>query len=139
MEEAHERIRLAIKFNDIIEIEKILEGHTQVNRPVNALGQTPLMLAVMKGSLPIVELLLGAGADPNRQDLTGTTALMLIWDCDLEITRALIDTGADPQLKNNAGETALDIARRKKQGKVMALMGMGKPAPVASVRRWANT
>lgn len=138
MEETYERIRLAIKFNDIIEIEKILEEYPDANRPANALGQTPLMLAVMKGSLSIVELLLGAGADPNRQDDSGTTALMLIWDCDLEITRALMEFGADPELRNIAGETALDIARRKKQGKVMALMGMGKLALVASVSQWAS-
>jgi ankyrin repeat protein len=85
------------------------------------------MLAVMKGSLPLVELLLAAGSNANAQDKTGTTALMLIWDCDLEITKALIDAGADQQLRNKDGETALDIAKRKKQRKIMALLGFIRP------------
>ena len=135
MNEAQERLRLAIKFNDLIEVERILETGLDINQPVNALCQTPLMVAVMKGSLPIVELLLGAGCNPNQQDYSGTTALMLIWDCDLEITRALINAGADVQLRNKDGETALDIARKKKQGKVMALLGLGKPSPVAFLNR----
>jgi len=127
MDEIKERLRLAIKFNDLIDLERALEEMIDPNLELNALGQTPLMIAVMKGSLPIVELLLEAGANPNAQDDSGTTALMLTWDCDLEITRVLIRAGADPSLRNAAGETALDIARRKKQGAIMALLGISKP------------
>jgi ankyrin repeat protein len=126
MDELKERIRLAIKFNDVNEIEKALVEITNPNMVVNSLGQTPLMMAVMKGSLPIVELLLEAGSNPNAQDYTGTTALMLIWDCDLEITKVLIEAGADQQLRNKDGETALDIAKRKKQRKIMALLGFNR-------------
>src|SRR5215471_1932317 len=115
MDETQERLRLAIKFGDANEIETALKNGSDPDIALNPLGQTPLMLAVMKGSHQIVEMLLEAGADPNAQDNTGATALMLIWDCDIEITKALIEAGADQELRNNAGETALDIARRKKQ------------------------
>ena len=123
MEETKARLLFAIKFNDAIGVEKILQEGVDLNQPVNVVGQTPLILAVMKGSLPIVELLLSAGADPNLQDNGGTTALMLIWDRDLEITRALIEAGADRHIANLAGETALDVARRKQQTATMALLG----------------
>ena len=135
MDEIRERIRLAIKFNDVNEVEKTLEQIADPNIVVNSLGQTPLMLAVMKGSLSIVELLLAAGSNPNAQDYTGTTALMLIWDCDLEITKALIEAGADQRLRNKEGETALDIAKRKKQRKIMALLGFNRLPPGLFVNR----
>lgn len=40
----------------------------------NSIGQTPLMIAVKTGNNDMVELLIQAGADVNKQDIYGRTA-----------------------------------------------------------------
>jgi len=59
----------------LLEHEADVEG-------VNRMGQTGLMIAAMKGSDKLVGLLLSSGADINRQDCKGNTALhySIIWN-----------------------------------------------------------
>ena len=38
-------------------------------------GETPLILAAKRGDAAVIDLLIGAGADLNRTDYTGRTAL----------------------------------------------------------------
>lgn len=61
---------------------------------VNALweDQTLLSGAVQIGDLELVRLLLAAGADPNRKNPDGTTALT--WCANATLTAALLDAGA---------------------------------------------
>lgn len=61
---------------------------------VNALwdDQTVLSAAVSIADVGLLRLLLSAGADPNRRNPDGTTALT--WCGDVELTRMLLDAGA---------------------------------------------
>jgi uncharacterized protein len=72
-------------------------------------GVVALMLA---GTAPIVETLLGAGADPKATMDDGRTVLMrLIGLAPAGVIRRLIDAGADPAARANDGRTAADVAR----------------------------
>jgi uncharacterized protein len=58
-------------------------------------GWTPLLHAIHKGQLPVVQLLLARGADPNREAANGTTPLNLAASQgELAIVRTLIAAGA---------------------------------------------
>jgi ankyrin repeat protein len=78
-----------------------------------------MVYAAGRGYASVVELLIAAGVDVNRQYAHGLTALM--WAAghdasagvdDVEATlKALIDRGAALDLKDDRGKTAADIAR----------------------------
>jgi ankyrin repeat protein len=111
----------------------LLASGANVNNP-NEAGQTPLMLASLRGlegaweirtkqQYPqrpdrpktdwpkVVETLLRAAANPNQQTKDGVTALMAAAAQGYsEICTLLIKNGADITLKNKTGLTALDIA-----------------------------
>ena len=77
-------------------------------------GQTPLILATIKGDENMVESVLQAGADVNRINRqTGQTALMEAASkgCT-KIATLLIEAGADVNLVETFGDTALMVAAR---------------------------
>ena len=65
-------------------------------RAANRYGATPLWLACINGSAPMVERLLNAGADPNTKMAEGDTALMTAARTgNAAAVKALIVRGAD--------------------------------------------
>ena len=72
-------------------------------------GSTPLMHAVLYGTLAQVRALLDGGADPNAPNDAGATALM--WaTTDLEKTRLLLERGAKAEVRSDDSRTPLLIA-----------------------------
>ncbi|ROT79429.1 putative protein phosphatase 1 regulatory subunit 12B-like isoform X3 [Penaeus vannamei] len=68
-------------------------------------------LACIDDNLDMVEFLVDQGADVNRGDMEGWTALHATASCGFNsIAKFLIDRGADLSLVNNDGDLAIDIA-----------------------------
>ncbi len=74
---------------------------------INREEQTPLMKAVYKSNLEIVEYLLENGADVNTTDLWKQTALMLSYGLNSDVVKILIEQGADVNAKNHYKRTPL--------------------------------
>jgi ankyrin repeat protein len=76
---------------------------------------TPLMLAASWGSAAMIKTLLEAGADVNKRDVRGMTALMLAVGSenqDTAVVNLLLGAKADLNIKSEMGETALDWAKK---------------------------
>lgn len=75
-------------------------------------GWTPLLrCAATTGDSNCACALLDAGADPNVQDNTGKSALMMAClNGHLTLTRVLLDHGANISLKSTHGKTCMDMA-----------------------------
>lgn len=71
-------------------------------------GDTPLHIASVVGSAPIVDLLLNAGVDINARSHTGATPLQTaVFHGHAGIVQSLIERGADLDARDSRGETAL--------------------------------
>ena len=82
----------------------------------NHLGETPLHYACVQGNLPIVRLLIAAGAALNQRGEHGYTALAeAVQQGQLEVAKELIDAGADPSIRNDESQDVLAIARLRNE------------------------
>jgi ankyrin repeat protein len=78
-------------------------------------GSTPFMYAVLYTDASTLERLIKQGADPNKRNDAGATALM--WaGLDLEKTRVLVAHGADVNARSADARTALMVAAGKPGG-----------------------
>ncbi len=76
----------------------------------NAMG-TPLMAAVVKNNIEIVNLLLEKNVNVEQKDANGTTALIYAaMFKNHEIAKSLIKAKATYETKDNRGNSALDYA-----------------------------
>src|SRR4051794_12100420 len=57
------------------EVQSIVEGGGDVNWQMEGSGLSPLMAASSGGHVEVVKFLLNTGADANRKDASGRTAL----------------------------------------------------------------
>lgn len=90
-------------------------------------GFTPLHSAVASDAgasdIEIVRLLLDSGADPNTKSQSGSTPLHTVaFTGDRGSLGLLLKHGADPAVKNNEGKTAADIARKRGNQEIAALL-----------------
>ena len=97
-------------------------------------GSTPFMYAVLYTDAATLERLIKQGADPNKRNDAGATAL--IWAAlDLEKTRVLIAHGADVNAKSDDARTPLMVAAGRAGGApiVKLLLDHGaKPNPTSN-------
>lgn len=80
--------------------------------PLKETGENLLMLAVEADDLELIEMLLKAGADPNRgigkpTEVYPENEPPLRWVESVEAARLLLDAGADPNLRDGVGNPPL--------------------------------
>ena len=75
-------------------------------------GMTPLMCAVLNPNPGVAERLIKAGAQINRPDKRGDTALMYAcrYAHDIRVVKALLDAGANVKAVNSFGQSPLMYA-----------------------------
>ncbi|MCK9549665.1 ankyrin repeat domain-containing protein [Aquamicrobium sp.] len=81
-------------------------------------GKTGLMAAASRNRTNVMRFLIEKGADPNRANDNGTTALMFAKTAafaygDCTGMQILLDAGADRDARDNSGLTALDYTIRR--------------------------
>jgi ankyrin repeat protein len=122
MNEAWQTALMAAAFDSDEKLVKdLIERKANVNI-ASRFGMTALMYA---GGLPVVKLLLGAGASVKDKDLSGRTALHYATQrADPEVVRVLIEAGADVNAKDDKGMTALQLANLQLQSDNFADKGL---------------
>ncbi len=104
----------AVANNSVSVITYLLKAGVPADDPHD--HSSPLMRACAIGNVKVIELLLAAGADVNREQRSpssdrGTTALMIAASRGyLPIVRMLLDTGADPKKHTRLGANAISQA-----------------------------
>ena len=83
----------------------------------------PLVAAIRRGSLPMIEVLLDVGASPRLTDTMGNSPLLLATSAGFEpAVEVLLARGADVNQANDRARTPLDVARREGHGAIIALL-----------------
>jgi ankyrin repeat protein len=96
----------AVKNNDINAVKELLKSKVDLNQQIKEYeGGTVLHLAVRKYHTEIVQVLLGAGADPNARDDEQRTPLMIA--SYAPVFQALIKAGAKVDVKDKNRWTPL--------------------------------
>ena len=95
----------------------LINAGADVNAQDNIYANTPLHEVPDAAS---AKVLIAAGAQLNRRNVEGQTALMLT--LDPEVARALLEAGADKTVRDKNGKTALDLARESQLTEKIALL-----------------
>jgi Ankyrin repeats (3 copies) len=97
--------------NEHDQVQATLAEFAHLTKFVDARGDTALILAAIKGHLPIVKLLHQNGAELNHANAKGRTALMeaALWG-RLSVACYLLEKGADYTLRDRRGHRAEDFA-----------------------------
>jgi ankyrin repeat protein len=112
----------AAHWNDLETAELLIRAGANPNRP-NDLAVTPLMLAALNGSAPMVEKLLAAGADAKAARASGETALTLAARAgSAAAVKTLVAHGADVNGRTKTGDTALMFAAAENHPEVMKVL-----------------
>ena len=115
----------AVRSRDGDKVTKALEGNRVgiIDTRDYSTGETALMITIKGHDMTWSSFLLGRGANPNKKDAQGNTALhfasMLSF---LEGATLLIGQGAQVNLGNNSGETPLIIAVQKRDIPMVRLL-----------------
>ena len=109
---------------DVEQARRLVKEGADINAPQSVRYGEPILvrLAVLP-SASGVKTAIELGADPNRGDFVGRTALMVAAAANrTDAMRLLIDAGADVNLEGAAGRTALGAAKAAGATEAIALL-----------------
>lgn len=97
---------------DVPAVEKTLQAHPDAHKWQDRAGNSALMMAVINGPSPVIDLLLDKGADVNAQNRHGGNALARAAHFGhIDLVKKLLSLGADPSMKDAAGQDAAQWAK----------------------------
>lgn len=117
---AHVAVSEKIRFRKITDQERVemVKALKNIDIPGKG-GQTPLMLAqdyhlFISGTL--TPILIEKGADVNRKDDNGNTAVLLYaqWHCHMSVLKPMVKAGLDLNARNKDGNTVLHLALKNR-------------------------
>ncbi|KAH8770162.1 DIL domain-containing protein [Diaporthe sp. PMI_573] len=106
-------LNMAASNGNVTQVNRILSGKAKEYVDINAPdedGTPPLIYASCFGHEAVVEALIGAGADIDKQDRNRWSALMwAMTNRHKQIAKVLLDNGASSDAKTTSGRTAADF------------------------------
>ncbi|XP_041970286.1 uncharacterized protein LOC121726813 isoform X2 [Aricia agestis] len=118
-------LHLAAQYGNASHVRTLLRAGAAPNFHAAA-RRTPLHLAALAASLPVVQALLDTdGVDIDAKDENGYTALLMACDAaendaSVDIVQLLLEKKADPMIRNNDNKPAWTLARNNP--KTMAVL-----------------
>ena len=115
----------AVRSGDLAAARAAIADGADINRPIPPFLMPPLSLAAIRDDLDMVQLLLAAGADPNRPGNRGMNALSAaVRSCHASAATitALIDAGADLEDLSGADLTPLMAAIQEERTDIALLL-----------------
>lgn len=79
---------IALQAGDTEKVRELLKTDPSLSELRDETGQSPLHYAVLTNSVPLVELLIEEGIDPNVKDNEGRTPLTVLEDSNLRLDAA---------------------------------------------------
>ena len=111
----------AVTRGDLDSVLKMLDRGGDIEAKDPGAGASPLHFAVMKGGMPVIDLLVRRGADVNSRTRNGTTPLhTAVLYARLEVAEFLAGKGADLNAKSVSGATPLALAVAAKNEPIAA-------------------
>jgi ankyrin repeat protein len=101
----------------------LLDRGANIDAGDGARGNTALHGVAFKGFAEIADMLIAAGADVDRRNNSGQTALMLATLFGrAELFARLVEAGADPDAIDGAGNSAMSIARSQDNAEMQRII-----------------
>jgi hypothetical protein len=96
---------------------RMIEAGADLEAKDGPAGASVLHYAVMKGRMPLIDLLISRGADVNSRTRNGTTPLhTAVAYARREVAELLIENGADVNARSTGGATPLALALEARNG-----------------------
>ncbi|MEJ6403881.1 ankyrin repeat domain-containing protein [Yoonia sp. 2307UL14-13] len=130
----------AIRQGDVLRADAAIDDGASIDAPIPPFMMTPLAMAAIRDDLPMVDLLLSEGADPDAPGLRGMNALSAaVRSCTAgaDVIAALIDAGADLEDRSGADLTPLMAAIQEERTDI-ALLLMDKGADVNVLNQYRD-
>ena len=98
------------------------EGH-DIDAPGSRFGGAPLHAAVLRHHVPVMKILLDAGANPSKADFNKATPLhTAVTHGNMEVIKMLLEYGASKDAIDGMGGTPYDWASKAGQTEVLKLL-----------------
>lgn len=113
----------AIEFNNLEEVERLIQIGANVNFNDSYTNWTPLISACMEGHIEIVDSLINHSADINMANNNGKTPLMAASESGhANVVELLLKRGANVHYSNYNGFNALKVATKEGHQQVISLL-----------------